>query len=357
MLMFTLWIPNALATDKSGNPMWELIFLSPYGGCTNYQYQMTNAYDEITSKYFELYKFANSKHSSQCMPDKKYTNYKPPEDLDLLILVYDNEIGKKDLHLNDVGGLYSHVGMDRTKNHVIVICDCSNFGFSDPAWTLSHELSHFITYYLGYDLSVQNTIHMMSSKYNECIEGHRDASCSNVVVNIRGDYYFTHAAVMTPYQPAIGKNLIVLNGTRDSSNVTDSQIVLNMQKEITKWWLAGKINDTEYLHTLGYMINNKPEVKSSYLLPANILLESGPDSHEENSTYYDLDLSQNQKTMVLLKRSPFRDDNTTDISNKMQIPEWFKSQASRWIQNNSWDDKDFIGSIKHLFWKEMNYNK
>ncbi|TLX94105.1 MAG: hypothetical protein E6K91_07330, partial [Thaumarchaeota archaeon] len=51
VLVLTLWVPaNSYAMDKSEKMRWQLIFLSPYSGCTNYQYQMANAYDEITSK-------------------------------------------------------------------------------------------------------------------------------------------------------------------------------------------------------------------------------------------------------------------------------------------------------------------
>ena len=354
-LVITLWVPaNSYAMLKSEKVRWQLIFLSPYGGCTNYQYQMTNAYDEITAKYFGLYEFENLKYPPQCMPDKKYTNYQPPDDLNLLILVYDNEIGKRDLHSNDVGGLYNHIGTDITKNHTIIICDCSNFGFSDPTWILSHELSHYITNYLGFDLSVvENKIHSLDSMYVQCIDGKWNNTCSNVITDIHGDYYFGKAAVMTPYQPAIGKKLFAFENetmnNNTSNDTADSQVVINMQKEMTKWWLAGKINDTEYTKMLGYVVGKSEAVMKNDKLLTNVILEDGPNGKEQKPIFYDPGSDQKLKESVLLKRVPFKQENTTDLSHKtQQIPQWFKSRAYWWSQDQFTSDQDFLNGVKYL---------
>lgn len=235
MVVTMIWVPSqSYEIHKSEDVRWQLIFLSRYSGCTNYQYQMTNMYDEVTSKYFELYKFANSKYQPKCMPDKKYSHYKIPDDLDLLILVYDYEIGRKELNANNLGGIYNHVGTDRTRNHTIIICDCPNFKFSDPVWILSHELSHFITYYLGFDKSVvEDVIHARDNKYDTCVEIHYEQSCSGIKVHIRGDYYFSYATVMAPYAPAVGKKLIPLSNIQNDS--AKLAIVMDIEKQITKW--------------------------------------------------------------------------------------------------------------------------
>lgn len=355
VLVLTLWVPATYAMDILEKVRWKLIYLSPYSGCTNYQYQMANAYDEITSKYFDLYKFVNSKYPVQCMPDKEYSHYQIPDDLDLLILIYDKEIGKKELQTNDVGGLYNHAGTDRTKNHTIIVCDCSNFGFSDPTWILSHELSHFITYYLGFDLSVvEDKIHSLDAKYDQCIEGVRDSTCSQVKTHVYGDYYFTAATVMTPYQPAIGKKLIPTENDKTqsdvSNNAANSQVVMNMQKEITKWWYAGKISNDEYAKVLGYMVGKSGGTINGDKLPNNVVLLDGPDGKKGNATYYDLGTGKLQMTSGLLKRVPLKAQNTAaDSSDKVQIPQWFKSRAHWWSENRFWNDKEFVSGIKYLF--------
>lgn len=339
LVLIAFWAP-AYATDQSGKPTWELVYLSPYGGCTNYQYQMADVYDEEAAKYLQLYKFDNSHYPVQCMSDKKYSNYSPPQDLNLLILVYDNEIGKNELHLNDIGGLYSHAGSDRTKNHIIIICDCSNFGYSDPTWTLSHELSHFVIYYLGFDFTAQNQVHEMSKQYNECVEGHSKNSCSTTTIS--GDHYFSNASVLPPYQPAVGKKLVPENNDTNAS--ASSEVVIDMQKEITKWWLEGKIDDTEYTKVL-QIAYKQPAMSQNGMLPDNVLLAAGPDGKEENSTYHDLSAGEDKKTASILKRDPFKIENTTN--SKFQIPQWFKSTAQGWSKGFL-NNQNFTDSIKYF---------
>ena len=350
VVALVLCIPSkSYAMDESGNVKWELVYISADHGCTNFQYQMTDVYDELASKYFSLYQFGNSHYPPQCMSDKKYSNYKVPADVDLLILVYDDQIANVELHPNDVGGFYTHVGQDRTKNHAIVICDCSNFGFATPTWTMSHEISHFITYYLGFGLAVQNQIHTLAGKYDACIEIKWDNStCHGIMTRVYGDHYFTWAAVMVPYQPAVGKKLISDNDTATDyrSSIASSDLVVSIQKEITKWWLADKINDTEYANILSYIVTKSPKPADNYTMPANVFLASGRDGEEENSTYFDLSTGQNHNTAILLKRVPFKSYNITEPSG---IPQWFKTRASGWAYNQSLSNHDFFDSIQYLF--------
>jgi hypothetical protein len=345
--------------NKTLGVKWELVFLSPYSGCTNYQYQMANTYDEITSKYFELYKFDNSNYPPQCMSDKKYSSYKVPGDLNLLILVYDNEIGKKELRTNQVNGLYNHVGPDRSSDHTIIICDCSNFGYSDPVWALSHELSHFITYYLGFDLSVVETrIHSIEAKYTTCIDGLRNETCSNVAAKIYGDRYFTFALVMPPYAPAIGKKLIPASDNQtasgsinqsDVASLVTSPVVMNMQKEITKWWLAGQINDTEYTKVLSYMTDkSEGGILTTDRLPNNVILLDSANGKTGNHTFYNSISGISKIDSSILKRVPFKLENITNgISNK--VPQWFKTKAQSWAQNQTLNNDAFVTGVKFLF--------
>ena len=345
-----LYLPGiSHAMSNSGTVTWQLIFISRYGGCTNYQYQMTNEYDEITRKYFDLYKFENSGYAPRCMPDAKYSHYKPPADLDLLLLVYDYEIGRHDLNANDLGGVYTHHGQDRTKNHVIIFCDCPNFRFSDPVWILSHELSHFITYYLGFDRSiVEDTIHALDAKYDNCMEIQYDKSCTNVKTHVRGDHYFTTETVMAPYPPAIGKKLILeKNDTSHLGDGIESQTVMSIQKEVTKWWLEGKINDTDYSMVLQQVIGvpGAPMAKAS-----DVVFADGPDGQKSNDTYYDVDSAWGKKkASIVLGRVPFRSDDIGVASNHTQFPEWFKSRAKWWSEGIIWNDTEFLSGARYLF--------
>lgn len=344
-LAITLIGNNSVAAsdDKSQKTTWQLIFISPYGGCTNYQYQMANFYNEVTSKYFELYKFPNANYQPICMPDEKYSKYQVPDDIDLLILVYDYEIGRKDLNNNDLGGVYVHTGADKLKNHTIVFCDCANFKFSDPTWILSHELSHFILYYLGYDKTVvEDKIHAMDKKYDYCTEVHYDNTCTDVRVHLRGSQYFSYATVMAPYYPAIGKSLVIAGDEK----IQVSPHVVDIQREVTKWWLDGKINDTEYSKVLGYSVDEqsgmaKTEDYSS--ADESIVFPDGPDGKEVNETYHDIAKVWDKKEIsTVFARIPDK------ITNDKPFPEWFKSRAQWWVQGKIWNDTEFLSGAKYL---------
>jgi hypothetical protein len=55
-------INDAYATHFSEDTTWQLVYLTDTQVCSNYDYQMTNKYDEITEKYFGLYEFENTKY-------------------------------------------------------------------------------------------------------------------------------------------------------------------------------------------------------------------------------------------------------------------------------------------------------
>jgi len=89
----------ASATHLSDEFTWQLVVLSSTPACSNYHYQILNKYDVITEKYFELYQFANSKYEPKCYPITDYLDfYSSPDDLDMLIIVLDSNLGKEELH-------------------------------------------------------------------------------------------------------------------------------------------------------------------------------------------------------------------------------------------------------------------
>ncbi len=82
------------ATHLSEELKWQLVFISARS-CSLHNFQMMNQYDEITEKYLELYGLETSKYDPLCIGEKEYLNEStPPQDLDLIILVYDKELGE-----------------------------------------------------------------------------------------------------------------------------------------------------------------------------------------------------------------------------------------------------------------------
>ena len=65
-------VNDAFATHFSEDTKWQLVYLTDTQVCSNYDHQMTVKYDEITEKYFELYKFDNTKYEPLCLNHFRY---------------------------------------------------------------------------------------------------------------------------------------------------------------------------------------------------------------------------------------------------------------------------------------------
>ncbi len=331
--------PNySYATHKSEKMTWQMLFLSSYRACSNYQYQMMNQYDLIAEKYMEMYELENSKYNAKCITETKYSSYKIPDDLDLLILIYDRNIGRKELNANDIGGFYNHVGADKTKNHSIVFCDCPNFKFSDPVWILSHELSHFILYYKGFGQHVvEDMIHSMDTRYDSCIESHNYQSCAPVKTKLHIEQLGYAWTVMTPYHPAAGDSFSLMT----TNNISDSSYLIDMQREITKWWASGKIDDANYATSLGYMVSEQERIDThaSYFETSNMVFADGPRDKKSDVTYYDMSSVWTEDQIdTIFSRIPFKAESET---NETPLPQWFKEKALAWAENQIGNEEYF----------------
>ena len=183
---------------------WQMVYITHNSVCSNYDRQMTNTYSEVASNYLEKYQLDNSQYDPLCVNQFKYLDYVAPFDLDLVILVYDNDIGRMELQSQNIGGFYYHVGKDNVQNHAIIICDCPTFTFSSPMWIMTHELSHFVLTYLGYDMTIiEDLVHTSDDAYDECFRSH-STKCGSLVLKIRADTSAYSYSVMPMHEPAIG---------------------------------------------------------------------------------------------------------------------------------------------------------
>lgn len=95
----------ANANHLSEDTNWQLVMLSNHSACSNYHYQTMNKFDSLTQQYFELYNFSNDKYNPMCITLSDYqSEYTKPENLDLIILVLDRNLGEKHLHELKMGG-------------------------------------------------------------------------------------------------------------------------------------------------------------------------------------------------------------------------------------------------------------
>ncbi|HXV38217.1 MAG TPA: hypothetical protein VD699_01395 [Nitrosopumilaceae archaeon] len=349
LILITSLTPiQSFAIHKSEKLSWQMVFLSSYPACSNYQYQILNKYDVIAEKYMDVYNLENSKYKPNCMSESKYSDYKVPDDLDLLILVYDKNIGEKELNGNDIGGFYNHVGTDKTKNHTIVFCDCPNFRFSDPVWILTHELSHFILYYKGFPQDiVEDKIHKWDSKYDYCIETVYDDSCTPTSTSMYDERSGYSWVVMALYEPATMTEFF----PSPEKKIIDSQYVVQVQKEITRWWMSGKISEEDYSKTLSYMIVEDTvltNTTSSYFDTSNIIFVDGPKDKKSDVTYYDSSPNWTEAQLdTIFSRVQFKAEPEPAAG----LPEWFKTRAQLWV-NDEIGNEEFLSGVKYLITEE-----
>jgi len=314
----TIATQNAFAQTGTDDLKWQLVMITSNPTCYNYDFQIMNKYTEISENYLELYKVVNSKYSPLCFSEKKYlSEYDTPSDLDLLLLVYDEDLGRKELHSQKIGGFYHHFGNDIEQNHVIVFCDCPTFNYSNPAWILSHELSHFVLNYLSYDESiVEDLVHFTDKKYDECLENY-DNTCRNIETSLRMKTDSASYSVMPVYEPATSKD----RNQVFSNNISDEMKELG--DLMINWWTSGIITETQYNEGKGLI--EATATKDASMDSETHFADSAVD---DTPTWTDV-LSANSNKSVhdiffLVPESIKTEKAISNDDNTLSLSDWFK---------------------------------
>jgi len=342
MLTTSTFVTNeAFANHLSEDMSWQLVYITHNSVCSNYDTQKTRMYSEISSSYLNEYQLANSQYDPLCINQYAYSDYKAPSDLDLIILVYDKDIGRQELNSLKIGGYYHHTGPDIKQNHAIVICDCPTFDYSSPVWILSHELSHFVLTFYGYDVQVvEDLVHENDAAYDQCIL--TGTSCSTSVLKLRSETAAYSYSVMPLYEPAIG--LI-------SQEIVEEEVpvqVLELSKLVTKWWTQEKISEADLFNALGFMASGKSLY--NYMNPETITADS---SYEVDDEYVKnlLEADLAKENPELLSRIPknllSNDDLIFGEGNSKGMPAWFKTTIQWWVDGEISDD-EFKRSVDFL---------
>lgn len=174
---------------------WNLVYLTYNKPCSGAHYHSMELYDSITEKYMELYKLQNIKENkSECMSILNFdTQYDFTDDTELLIIIFEDDLGKSELNKHGINGFYSYFpsNLDETsvaKNgkHLILVCDCIPFTFTEPAWSLSHMLSHFVLTYNEQPKAIaDDKIHEIDQLYDECNERGSDSEkCNEIRISL-----------------------------------------------------------------------------------------------------------------------------------------------------------------------------
>ncbi len=330
--------------------IWQLVYLKS-DICHPSDIETAKMYADLTTTYLELYQLANIGSEPNCMTMSEYENFSN-EEANLVILVYIEDIGKKLLQVNDLDGLYAHVGNDRLQNHTVIVCDCSNgkasFESALTPWILSHELSHFVLSYKGYAKStIQDAIHSIEQKYDECVaEFTTNDVCEDTKLTIRTKNGVRNFVVMKPFELAIGNNMIKYVPDEINSGVLD------LQREMTNLWLLGSIDDNAYISTIKHLVDPKvdnnvdstnpvPQIQNGFIIYEHV-------KYKETNWYEHLNPTNSDNTLpALLGHIPFQQTGQSESTIQEDFPNWFKTRALLWSEERI-SDKVFFDGLEYL---------
>ncbi len=330
---------------------WQLLYIKK--DTCGPKDNMDKVYASLTSKYFELYQLENHNFSVNCISESQFKDFQKSENVTLLIVIFDKDLGKSILQPNNLDGIYVHSGNDRTINHLLMMCDCSDFSSSYEttltSWILSHELSHFILSYKGFAKSdIKMKIHEKQDQYDNCVgQNFNYAKCNEFKILVRADSSTKDYVLMSPYGPAVGNNLINYGVTN-----SDSELI-NLQRDLTKMWITNTINDKAYENTLKHLVNpvnnsTSEEIKLSLEFPNGFMIrELSKPTEIDWEQYLNPNTDKEKTFQTLLNYVPFNLKDPMAEPNIEKMPNWFKTRALLWSEKRI-SDKVFFDGVEHL---------
>ena len=351
-LMFAPSVLSEAFADSESNLTWQLVFIKNEE-CDQSD-TLDKVYASLTSKYFELYQLENTVYDVNCMSESEYQEFQMNEETNLLILIYNGHMGQKILEPNNVDGVYVHTGDDRTQNHLVIMCHCSDYdtGYERtlPSWILSHELSHFVLSYKGYPQSdIQERIHDIEKGYDNCIgTNFQDSSCDEFKTSVRPESSAKDFVVMTPYEPAIGNKLIKYI----PDDFSDSEVI-ELQRSLAKMWIINSIDDEAYATTLKHFIDtpivDQSETHEPFMEIPNgfVIAETSKPKDIEWDEYLNPETQNQDNLNNLLNYIPFDLEEQVEEFYLEKMPNWFKTRAMLWSEQRI-SDKVFFDGVEHL---------
>ncbi len=315
---------------------------------------LDKVYAGLTSKYFELYELENSVYDINCMSESEYQDFQKNEEVNLLIQIYDGYMGQKILASNNVDGIYVHTGNDRTQNHLVIMCHCSEYdtGYERtlPSWILSHELSHFVLSFKGFSQSdIQERIHDIEKDYDNCIgTNFQTSSCDGIRTTVSPDSSSKDFVVMAPYEPAIGNKLIKYI----PDDYSDTEVI-ELQRSLAKMWLANSIDDVAYAETLKHLIDSpmddNSEIHKPFMEIPNgfVIAETSKPTDVEWDEYLQPGVDTQENLALLQNYIPFDLEEQVEGNSLEKMPNWFKTRAMLWSEQRI-SDKVFFDGVEHL---------
>ena len=351
-LLFSTNILLDVYAEEESYPKWRLIFLNDEHRCLTQDKTTTSELTSLTLQYFREYEFDNKLVDSSCMSLEEYSNTNVSDELSLLILVLDGTLGEKVLAKNGYEGMYSHLGDDKSIKHTIIIKTNSiNDLYTATAtpWLLSHELSHYVLSYKGYNgNAIEYLLHNDKVDYKDCIgKSTSYKQCTEVKTMIRPIDLGKDFFVMPVYEPVVGKTFVKYL----PEELLSSKISIELQREITKWWVSGMITDEAYSQSVLRIVNS-PTVLNSTVNEEVLSLPNGFAILDKDSKS-NLDwtpgpfeaFAVEEDISTAFSLIPFDADEI--IHESKDFPQWFKVRAELWSESKI-PDKIFFDGMEAL---------
>jgi hypothetical protein len=351
-------IPNLVSESEAsfGSDIvhWQMVYVND-DRCLPDDLQNIEQHSFLVESYFELYQFETFDYESNCMSMEQFSSYREPYYLDLLILFFEPNLVSHTLGDEGLRGLYAHTGNERSTNHFILLNDRQSYESDheskSPSWVLSNSLSHFILYYKGYDETViEKLVQPDNPFYTNCFgKGTPSSSCLDVINLIRPPQASRDFAVIPPFDGAIGNTLI----NYLEEGISESNVSKNLHKQITKWWISGKLSDADYIDAIKLVaripsysievLHTPPlAIKGGFAIPV-FSFKAAIEDHETPSYRTAI----GEQLHILDDFIPFERENLPEKQISGQFPNWFKERASLWV-NNEISDFVFLDGLEGL---------
>jgi len=211
----------------------------------------------------------------------------------------------------------------------------------NPSWILSNSLSHFILFYKGYDEAViEKIIQPDVPFYRNCFgTGQPSSTCLVVRDSLRPPDAGRSFVIIPPFDGAVGNNLIQYL----EEEISESNVSKNLHKQITKWWLSGKLSDDDYIDSIklvaripSYSIeifHNPPlDIEAGFAIPV-FSFEKDTAIKENQSIRNEIE----KQLGTIENFIPFESQNLPEIKQNGKFPDWFKERASLWVDGEIGD--------------------
>lgn len=267
ILMFVPGQPIS-ASSAEDTLTFKIVYVTGNKSCYYNDNQKMNEYFEFAKKYLNRYGVSYYSYGPSCLSMTEYENYQPPSLTDILIVIYNKNTGREILQDHDMGGFFRSLDYGNVNGLRIETCDCDGFNrFNEQFWVFSHELSHFVLFYLGYDRDVWvDWVHDVQSKYYAYCGTQGDTTywkCNSLYTKIEG--YSRDYKVMAINSDAYGKTPPQAKFVNSIQTIQENTSI-DYSEEFKTLNVEGTSNVIYYKVAVGEVLGIKPDFEANSII-------------------------------------------------------------------------------------------